>query len=522
MNNRRFLLQVLQCLIRVTVRCGMACAFTSLMYSTQAWAQSAFVEWQIKNAQRNIQIERKRVQPLKDSIQKLERISSGSGREARKAAAQVNMAYLAANAAVTGSTDSESLSKDSVETFAKKTVEELSKFAKKLAATMTPGVAAKLTVAASGIGTAGLVGIEALDCVTKMVEHRNAAAYARETERTWTMYKAGEIGAGSLAAERSAELVQVQQRIYNLQALIDSQKGGEIKSPKGVRIYFDDRILARFLARFEDKATNENFQAVEESLFTASSPDQIGTAFRELVNEVKSVYIYEEKKTVKIENVVLVSLKNIMDAVKMAESRRRAYPQDVSDLGGVTRIHGFILLPDKEDIVLVGSVDSGVPPVGLDSLVVALVNARTGGGAPTVSLDPDPTSKMAPQTVRVTGIPKESRFARIMLDADYMAKKILLGAPDVTVNMPTLLNLSKIFDRGKNSENRIWLTPIQQQEGEIQISSEEDIVLFETAVCVLTEKMQVVNSCFVGTGEADPIKGPYKRGMCQIIYRALC
>ena len=58
-------------------------------------------------------------------------------------------------------------------------------------------------------------------------------------------------------------------------------------------------------------------------------------------------------------------------------------------------------------------------------MIVALAFVYRDNRTPQVSLDPDPALPAGPQVSRVLGIPPDSSFARVLLDADYAMKRIL-------------------------------------------------------------------------------------------------
>lgn len=274
---------------------------------------------------------------------------------------------------------------------------------------------------------------------------------------------------------------------------------------KGVKIFFDDRILMKALRRKLDDTAVSQLVKLGHALTTAKDLKEVDRVYRSFVDSSKTAFVRKNKKTVEKKDVVLVSLKNLLKQAKKGEN----LPRSVKDLGGITRVHGFILVPRTKDVVLVGSAKQGVPALGIDNLIVALRHVWREGKTPSVSLDPDVTNHLGPQRVRVGGIPKNSRFARIMLDADYLAKRLVLGDPSTGVTMPSLITLPKALEAlaefpSNASHSRLWLTPVQPKEGDIQVSSAEDVVLFETGVHVLTEKMHVANSCLVGTGTTEP------------------
>lgn len=483
---------------RVILCGGLGWALTILVLPPRVWAQSEFINWQTKNVQRNLALERARVAPLEKTIQRLDRIGKSRGHEAQNMAVRVNTSYLSAQSIKPWLPSDSS----SYEKLGSKTVESLSGMLKQRAKTVLTGGAAKFATGVSGVGTAGTVALEALDNIAKVVEYRQAMGRYRELKRIETAHQAHQVLASTFASQRRAELRGVQGRIAVLTRTMEGLKAnaGEIRSAKGVRIHFDDRILARALNRFGDETTDADFVRIQQALSTATSAEQISAAFRTAANNEKARFIRETKKTVTVRNVVLVSLNAVARAAGGTPNK------EVRELGGIARVYGFVRVPETRDVVLVGGVEPGVPPVGLDNLVTALKAVWKDGVVPTVSLDPDPTSPIAPQRVRVMGIPKATHFARIMLEADYEAKRIILGDPTVRVRIASLKTYRTLLPRrpGGLTRSRLWLTPAQPDEGEIQVSSTQDVVLFETGVRVLTERMHIVNNCSAGTGTTEP------------------
>ena len=476
---------------------ALVCGFMLLAPASGIWAQSAFVEWQVNNAKRNIEIKSARVSQLENTIQRLDQIGESRGREAQNMAVRVNTAYLSAQSTFGLSAEG------SYERLGSKAIDILSGELQRRAKSTLTGGAARIATGVSGVGTVGTAAIELLSVAGKVVEYRESMRRYSELKRIQTLHQSGQVLASTFAAERRAELRNIQDEVaaYNRTLERINASGGDIGDPvKGVRIHFDDRILARALGRFGDSDTDADFARIQEALYNATNPDQIGLAFRQAANNEKTRFIRETKNTVSVDNVVLVSLK------ALAQQTSGSGGENAISLGGATRIYGFVLVSETNDVVLVGGVDPGVPPIAPDDLVTALRTVWKNQAIPTVSLDPDPNSPVAPQRARVNGIPHNSNFAHIMLEADYLAKRITLGELSVTPKIPGLITLPEAL-RDEDSlyvSGRIWLTPEQPDEGDIQISIDEDVVLFETAVRLLTEEMQWVGKIQAGTGRINP------------------
>lgn len=219
---------------------------------------------------------------------------------------------------------------------------------------------------------------------------------------------------------------------------------------------------------------------------------------------------------------------------------------DVAQLCGITRALGFIYDKTRRDVVLFGEADGSLPPLHLDDLAVALRNvnllyAQVRGrtryyAAPGCSIDPDPQtmrdlralkcSNVAdpeqvrlfeqkwdeigrrPQKVRVMGVPFDSRFAKVMVDADYYMKRLVNGSVNLDIEgFASMSDLGveqakKAFTQGRSgslggySMNRFWFSP-----GEAAYSEEDGaIVLRECRVQLLTEEEMLTQQGIKGKG----------------------
>ena len=164
-----------------------------------------------------------------------------------------------------------------------------------------------------------------------------------------------------------------------------------------------------------------------------------------------------------------VSLAGIVAAVNDGAAKAKPLAPEVLLLGGLERITHVFVDPDGHDIILAGPADtaavdaagnvvaagSGRPLLQLEDLIVALRaidQARAGGiqcsidptpdglaalkqfMAAQKTIGPDPQAvlngmekALGPQTVRVGGVPSNSRFARVLVAADYRMKRIGMG-----------------------------------------------------------------------------------------------
>ncbi|MFM8986629.1 MAG: DUF1598 domain-containing protein, partial [Planctomycetia bacterium] len=179
-----------------------------------------------------------------------------------------------------------------------------------------------------------------------------------------------------------------------------------------------------------------------------------------------------------------VSLARVVAAVADRAAKKEALPVDLLLLGGLERVTHVFVDPEGHDIVLAGPADrpivdaagnfvaagSGRPLLLLEDLIVALRSieqARAGGiqcsidpapegiarlqkflaGQKTIGPAPDAVFRgmeeaLGPQRVRVGGVPADSRFARVLVAADYHLKRIGMGLePSGVKELPSYLAL---------------------------------------------------------------------------------
>ena len=196
-----------------------------------------------------------------------------------------------------------------------------------------------------------------------------------------------------------------------------------------------------------------------------------------------------------------VSLAGIVRAVEAATSGGAPLTPDVLLLGGLERVTHLFVDPNGHDIVLAGPADaarvdaagnvvgatSGLPLLQLEDLVVALRavdGARDGGML--CSIDPDPArindlrrfldgqrvgagdpagtlrkmeEVLGPQRVRIGGVPADSRFARVLVAADYRLKRIGMGLePSGVPGLPSYLAIVPP-NSPVGTLPRFWLEP---------------------------------------------------------------
>lgn len=177
-----------------------------------------------------------------------------------------------------------------------------------------------------------------------------------------------------------------------------------------------------------------------------------------------------------------VSLARLTAAVEAAAAGTAPLPADVALMGGLERITHVFVDPDGHDIILAGPADaarvdaagnvlgasSGRPLLQLEDFLVALRavdGARDGGMLCSIDPSPDRVADLqkflksqqasaadpagtlrkmeevlGPQNVRIGGVPADSRFARVLVAADYRLKRIGMGLEPSGLNdLPSYL-----------------------------------------------------------------------------------
>lgn len=234
--------------------------------------------------------------------------------------------------------------------------------------------------------------------------------------------------------------------------------------------------------------------------------------------------------------------------------------KDIHHLYGIKRVSGYVIDEKNKDLILIGEVDDTSPPLYLEDFVIALRNEwliyaplkdnTYLYSPPGCSIDPDPdvlnslqhissqisrssnpeevqkylsqwhTVCSQSQQVRVMGIPTDSRFAEVMVDADYYMKRLVDGS--VTLDIPRFISLTDMtlsiarsdVEAGKpstiplSSLNRFWFSPGENSflegEGIVYISNSEVILLTEEEH--LTKRGEVV-----GTEKPNPLADEFAK-----------
>ena len=194
----------------------------------------------------------------------------------------------------------------------------------------------------------------------------------------------------------------------------------------------------------------------------------------------------------------MISLRGLEAALAQAVEKGEPLPAEVQYMAGLQRIEYVILSPETKDIILAGPGEafvadergnivgekSRMPVVHLQDFLVAMRNinhARSGSGI-TVSIDPTEQGikryskviarakgfnaqlarqleqAMGPNQITLTGVPTDSRYARILVSADYRMKRLSMGLEETPEYLPSLLAMAQQRDsQFRKMAPRFWM-----------------------------------------------------------------
>ena len=248
--------------------------------------------------------------------------------------------------------------------------------------------------------------------------------------------------------------------------------------------------------------------------------------------------------------------------------------KDVTTLGGMTSVDGYVTSPGTRDVIIYGRAEpeSGVPPIRTEDLVVALRASwmkyaeREGDilryANPGCTIDPEPAvlgrlgtalADVDPgddasmraaklrweevctqdQLVKVFGVPQDSHFAAVMVQADYDLKRIVDG--EDKLELPAFESLSGMYmamaraavlrrTQGPGAMmSRFWFTPRPIAAGDADsdvagtfdavLSHDDDIVEIRNFGLMLRTEAEYLSSTgkIAGKGRADALAETWAR-----------
>lgn len=221
----------------------------------------------------------------------------------------------------------------------------------------------------------------------------------------------------------------------------------------------------------------------------------------------KDLLSFSESSNIEIDNLTSISLKGLLSEAKKYQDKWEELPDELRYLG-VDRIYGFIL--DGEDVLIIGQKAESENGIEIDNLIIGLNTVWKKGLIPGCSLDPSPYDISGPQYARVLGVPGNSSFAKIMLDADYQMKKLMTfgsaeyGIDDYRSCSDIIFKNYQKEDFQKKMQGRFWFFPKSLTGSNTWISPDKKSVIFNTGVQVLSEEMVLAQNGLIGTGKTYP------------------
>lgn len=249
-----------------------------------------------------------------------------------------------------------------------------------------------------------------------------------------------------------------------------------------------------------------------------------------------------------------VSLRVLQERLKVCLLEGTCSQAALLQLAGLKRIIGYVVDEVSHDLILVGQVDESSPPLYLEDFIIALKNTwmkytELKGNTyyysdPGCSINPDPAvihklqitgqrvlsnssqsdiesviqqwhqTCRSPQNVRVLGIPFDTRFAWIMVKADYDMKRLVDGTDNLDIAGFTSLT-DMTLEKAKSdivqgratsipvsSMSRFWFYPGEHR----YLEDKGVIILGQCPVILLTEEQySAKRDRIVGRGHPDPL-----------------
>ncbi len=228
--------------------------------------------------------------------------------------------------------------------------------------------------------------------------------------------------------------------------------------------------------------------------------DPSGQVMKERISSAKATL---DPKITAFSKLRKVSLNRLEKAILDHEG---TISDDMRYLAGLQRVRYVFYYPDSKDIVLAGPAEGWVsdpsgrvvgltstrPVIQLQDLVVALRAFPTGGSStPLIGCSIDPTKEglasmhnylrsnrpnpneptpfveglrnsLGYQTVTINGVSPKSRFAQVMVEADYRMKLIGIGLEKPPVKLTSYVDRAKPSDMGRNAMQRWFFLPDYQ------------------------------------------------------------
>lgn len=260
-----------------------------------------------------------------------------------------------------------------------------------------------------------------------------------------------------------------------------------------------------------------------------------------------------------------VSLKVLQAQLKISQAKG-SFTQELLQFAGLKKIMGYLIDSENHDLIIFGQTDPSLPPLYVEDFVLALRNAwfkyapLTGNtyyySYPGCSIDPNPatvkkldvigrqiTSSSSPdqvkdaledwhntckesQGVRVMGIPFDTRFAKIMVKADYDMKLLVDGSDAIDIpGFGSLIDMklhhisnavvqNKPIEISVGGMHRFWFYP----DSNVYEEDQKMVWIKQSPVLLLTEEMFLsASGQYAGSQRVDPLAQKFTKDF-SILY----
>ncbi len=235
--------------------------------------------------------------------------------------------------------------------------------------------------------------------------------------------------------------------------------------------------------------------------------DPTGQLAKQRREEARAALQQKNPQVAKPSKLRKISLNRLEEAVNAAVAAGKRPTEEMMYLAGLTRVEYVFCYPETKDIVIAGPAEpwgpdltnrivglqTGHPVLELQDLIVALRAFPPGGHAtPTIGCSIDPTQEglkqlneymrrnpprspadtdrfaagikqaLGMQTVTVTGIPSDTHFAHVLVEADYRMKLISIDLERPPVNIKSYVDRANPNAISHNALSRFYFVPDYQ------------------------------------------------------------
>jgi hypothetical protein len=161
-------------------------------------------------------------------------------------------------------------------------------------------------------------------------------------------------------------------------------------------------------------------------------------------------------------------------SLRAAEQHVRLHgPSDpvLMNIGGISRLVGFVHDPERNDLIIVGQVIDGETGTTLDDFAVALRSCVAMQEWPEVSIDATrDTAQSRLQVVRFQGGIANTQFGKDLFEADVILKELALGLrPTKIWGIESYFSMrtseAKRVPNGVRMRTKFWFYPMERQRG---------------------------------------------------------